>query len=137
MHSFHVLTEKTEHRTNIIFVSYFSTGLIRPFRTILKLKDHKSLPNSDPKSGLRPLASPAQRSKLVKVEIVNTEEIASYGGDDEELPGFTAKAPAGKEKGKRKAARRLPAQTPSSQSAVSPKRPSRLYRNLTPHLRAS
>ena len=102
-------------------MSYFSTGLIGPFRTILKLKDHKSLPDSDPESGLRPLASPAQRSKLVKVEIVNTEEIASYGGDDEELPGFAAKAPAGKEKGKRKVARRPPVQIPLSQSAVSPK----------------
>ena len=63
------------------------------------------MPDSDPKSGLGPLASPARRSKLVKVEIVNTEETASYGGDDEELPGFTAKVPVGKEKGKRKAAR--------------------------------
>jgi len=86
-------------------VSYFSTGLIGPFHTILKLKDHKSLPNSDPKSRLGPLASPAWCSKLVKVEIVNTKETASYGGDDEELPGFAAKAPAGKEKGKCKAAR--------------------------------
>ena len=115
-------------------MSYFSTGLIRPFRTILKLKDHKSLPDSDPESRLGPLESPAQCSKLVKVEIINTEETASYGGDDEELPRFTAKAPAGKEKGKRKVARQPPAQTPSSQSTVSPKRPSRLYRNLTPHL---
>ena len=105
LHSFHVLTEKTEHRTNVIFMSYFSTGLIRPFHTILKLKDHKSLPDSDPKSRLRPLASPVQCSKLVKVEIINTEEMASYGGDDEELPGFAAKAPVGKEKGKHKVAR--------------------------------
>jgi len=94
-----------EHRTNINFMSYFSTGLIRPFRTILKLKDHKSLPDSNPKSGLRPLASPVWYSKLVKVEIVNTKETASYGGDNEELPGFAAKAPVGKEKGKYKVAR--------------------------------
>jgi len=120
-HSFHVLTEKTEHHTNVTFVSYFSTGLIGPFRTILKLKDHESLPDSDPESRLGPLASPAWCSKLVEVEIVNTEETASYGGDDEELPGFATKAPVGKEKGKRKAARRPPVQTPSSQSAVSPK----------------
>ena len=107
-------------------MSYFSTGLIGPFHTILKLKDHESLPDSDPKSGLGPLASPGRRSKLVEVEIINTEEMASYGGDDEELPGFTAKVPVGKEKGKHEAARRPPAQTPLSQSAVSPKRPSRL-----------
>ena len=105
LHSFHVLTEKMEHRTNVIFMSYFSTGLIRPFHTILKLKDHKSLPDSDPESRLRPLASPARCLMLVKVEIINTKETASYGGDDEELPRFAAKAPAGKEKGKCKAAR--------------------------------
>ena len=85
-------------------MSYFSTGLIGPFHTILKLKDHKSLPDSDPESGLGPLASPAWHLKLVKVKIVNTEETTSYGGDDKELPGFTAKAPVGKEKGKHKAA---------------------------------
>jgi len=86
-------------------VSYFLTGLIGPFRTILKLKDHKSLPDSNPESRLRPLASPVQRLKLVEVEIVNTKEMASYGGDDKELPRFAAKVPAGKEKGKHKAAR--------------------------------
>jgi len=126
LHSFHVLTEKTEHCTNIIFVFYFSTGLTGPFHTILKLKDHESLPDSDPKSRLGPLASLVRCSKLVEVKIINTKETASYGGDDEELPGFTAKAPAGKEKGKHKVARRPPAQTPSSQSTVSPKQPSRL-----------
>jgi len=86
-------------------MSYFSTGLIGPFHTILKLKDHESLPDSNPESRLRPLASPAWHSKLVKVEIVNTKETASYGGDNEELPRFAAKAPAGKEKGKHKVAR--------------------------------
>ena len=84
------------------------------------------MPDSNPESRLGPLASPVWRLKLVKVKIVNTKETASYGGDDEELPGFAAKAPAGKEKGKRKAARQLPAQIPLFQSAVSPKQPSRL-----------
>ena len=46
------------------------------------LEDHESLPDSNPESALGPLASPAQHSKLVEVEIINAEETTSCGGGD-------------------------------------------------------
>ena len=78
-------------------------------------------PITTPSPGLGPLASPARLSKRVKVEILNTEGPASCGGDDKGLLRLATKAPTGKGKGK--AARRPPAQTLSSESAVSPKKP--------------
>jgi len=107
-----------------------------PSVTLLKLEDNDSLPYSlsDPESGLEPLASPAHRPKRVKVEIVDTEETVSCGGDDKELPGLAHKAPTGKGKGKGKAGRRPPARTPSSQSAASPKKPKAIKQALEkPH----
>jgi len=52
--------------------------------TFFRLEDHNSLPDSDPESGLGPPASPARRSKRVKVGIVSTEGTASCGGGNEE-----------------------------------------------------
>ena len=87
--------------------------------------------DSDPESGLGPLASPVRRSKRLKVEVVNTEGTASCGGDNEDLPGLATKTPTGKGKGK--AARRPPARTPSSQSTASPKKPKAIKQALEEH----
>ena len=102
--------------------------------TLFKLEDNDSLPYSDPESVLGPLATSARHSKRVKVEIVDTEETVSCGGDDEELPALASKAPMGKGKGKGKAARRPPARIPSSQSTASPKKPKAIKQALEkPH----
>jgi len=99
----------------------FQRSTAGPSVSFFKLEDHDSLPDSDPESGLGPLASPVNRSKRVKVEIVNTEGTSSCGGDDEYLPGLATKTPMGK--GNSKAARQPPARTPSSESAASLKKP--------------
>ena len=105
-----------------------------PSVTLFKLEDHDSLPDCDPESGLGQPASPARRSKRVKVEIVNTEGTVSCGGDDGEFPGLATKALTGKGKGKGKAARRPTARTPSSESAASPKKPKAIKQALEkPH----
>ena len=88
------------------------------------------MPDSDPESGLGPLASLVSRSKRVKVEIVNTDGTASFGGGVEDLPGLATRMPMGKGK----AARRPPARTPSSQSAAKPKKPKTINHALEkPH----
>ena len=67
--------EKTKCCINANDASYFSTELGGPFRDFFlkESENYDSLPDSDPESGLGPLASPARRSKRVKVEILNTE----------------------------------------------------------------
>ena len=107
-----------------------------PSVTLFKLEDNDSSPYSlsDPESGLELPAPPAHRPKRVKVEIVDTENTVSSGGDGEELSGLTSKAPPDKGKGKGKTARRPPARTRPSQSAASPKKPKAIKQALEkPH----
>jgi len=89
--------------------------------TRFKLEDHESLLDRDPESGhgrLAALASPARRSKRVKVDIVNAEGTGSWWRIKS-----CPKAPTGKGKGNGKAARPLLVRTPPFESAASRKKP--------------
>ena len=113
-----------ERKQSILLV-LFTTDLCGLSVTLFKLEDHGSLdmPDSNPESGLGRLSSPARCSKRVKADIANTEGMVFCGGGDEELPGLAAKVSTRKGKVTGKLTRRPSAQTSSSESAASPKRP--------------
>lgn len=65
-------------------MSYFSTDFSGPFRDLFQARGPRQLqfPDSDAESELGRPASPARRLKRVKVDIANTEGMASCGRDD-------------------------------------------------------
>ena len=90
--------------------------LADPSMTSLELKGHDSLLNSDPESGLGRLLSPVRPLKVRQGRLVFYV--------DKEFPRLTTRTPTGKGKGKMGGQPPAsPARTPSSESALSPRKP--------------
>ena len=99
----------------------------------LKLEDHNSLPNSaSPDTDDWHLHLASQSASRLRSSAPTGRR--SCGRGDKEWPGLAAKVPVSKAKRNDKTTRRPQAQTPSSESTASPKRPKAINQALEkPH----